>query len=61
MGNLKYESNAEKIIENFKNMTVIAKEGISFVNDSMNKVVSLAKPLTPVKSGNLRRGYRSKS
>lgn len=24
----------------------------------MNKVVSLAKPLTPVKSGNLRRGYR---
>ncbi|HFU5560652.1 TPA: HK97 gp10 family phage protein, partial [Enterococcus faecium] len=28
MGNLKYESNAEKIIENFKNMTVIAqKEG----------------------------------
>lgn len=59
MGNLKYESNAEKIIENFKNMTVIAqKEGISFVNDSMNKVVSLAKPLTPVKSGNLRRGYR---
>lgn len=59
MGDLKYESNAEKIIENFKNMTVIAqKEGISFVNDSMNKVVSLAKPLTPVKSGDLRRGYR---
>ncbi|EOB2764685.1 HK97 gp10 family phage protein, partial [Enterococcus hirae] len=24
MGDLKYESNAEKIIENFKNMTVIA-------------------------------------
>lgn len=26
MGNLKYESNAEKIIENFKNMTVIAQK-----------------------------------
>lgn len=52
-------SNADKVIENFKNMTKIAeKEGIAFVNDSMNKIVATAKPLTPVKSGDLRRGYR---
>lgn len=52
-------SNADKVIENFKNMTTIAeKEGIAFVNDSMNKIVATAKPLTPVKSGDLRRGYR---
>lgn len=52
-------SNAEKVIENFKKMTKIAEqEGIAFVNDSMNKIVATAKPLTPVKSGDLRRGYR---
>ncbi|MGK0606787.1 HK97 gp10 family phage protein [Enterococcus gilvus] len=52
-------SNAEKVIENFKRMTKVAEqEGIDFVNDSMNKIVATAKPLTPVKSGDLRRGYR---
>lgn len=52
-------SNADKVIENFKKMTKLAEqEGIAFVNDSMNKIVSTAKPLTPVKSGDLRRGYR---
>lgn len=52
-------SNADKVIENFNKMTKIAEqEGIAFVNDSMNKIVATAKPLTPVKSGDLRRGYR---
>lgn len=52
-------SNADKVIENFNKMTKFAEqEGIAFVNDSMNKIVATAKPLTPVKSGDLRRGYR---
>lgn len=59
MGDVQITSNADKVIENFKNMTKIAeKEGIAFVNDSMNKIVATAKPLTPYKSGDLRRGYR---
>lgn len=59
LGDVKFESNAEKVIQNFKKMTKIAeREGIHFVNDSMNKIVATAKPLTPIKSGDLRRGYR---
>ncbi len=59
MGDMRLESNADKVIENFKRMTKLAEqEGVAFVNDSMNKIVSLAVPLTPVKSGDLRRGYR---
>lgn len=59
MGDVRFESNADKVIENFKRMTKLAEqEGVAFVNDSMNKIVSTAKPLTPVKSGDLRRGYR---
>lgn len=58
MGDVRLESNADKVIESFKNMTKIAeREGVAFVNDSMNKIVSLAVPLTPVKTGDLRRGY----
>lgn len=59
MGDVKFESNAEKVIQNFKKMTKIAQqEGIAFVNDSMNKIVATAKPITPIKSGDLRRGFR---
>lgn len=56
---IRMESNAQKVIDNFKRMTKVAEtEGVAFVNDSMNKIVSLAVPLTPIKTGNLRRGYR---
>lgn len=59
MADVKFESNAKEVIEKFKRMSKSAeREGISFVNDSANKVVSLVKPLTPVDSGDLRRGYR---
>lgn len=53
------KTNADKVIANFKKMTKVAEnEGIAMVNDSMNKIVSLAKPLTPIDTGDLRRGYR---
>lgn len=56
---MKFESNAEKVIQNFKKMTKIAeREGVAFVNDSMNKIVATAKPITPIKSGDLRRGFK---
>lgn len=59
MADVRMESNAKKVIENFKKMTKLAEtEGTAFVDDSMNKIVSLAKPLTPIKTGDLRRGYR---
>ncbi|MGX4686307.1 HK97 gp10 family phage protein [Vagococcus sp. JNUCC 83] len=52
-------SNAQKVIDNFKKWTPIAEqEGIAMVNDSLGKILELITPLTPVKSGNLRRGYR---
>lgn len=59
MADVRFESNAKEVIEKFRRMSKSAeREGISFVNDSANKVVSLVKPLTPIKSGDLRRGYR---
>lgn len=52
-------SNADKVIENFKKWTPLAEvEGIKMVNDSLGKILELIVPLTPVKSGDLRRGYR---
>lgn len=52
-------SNANKVIENFKKWTPLAEEeGIKMVNDSLGKILELIVPLTPVKSGDLRRGYR---
>lgn len=52
-------SNADKVIENFKKWTPLAEqEGVAMVNDSMGKVLELIVPLTPIKTGDLRRGYR---
>lgn len=52
-------SNADKVIENFKKWTPLAEtEGIKMVDDSLGKILELIVPLTPVKSGDLRRGYR---
>ncbi|HAP4036246.1 HK97 gp10 family phage protein [Enterococcus faecalis] len=56
---LRMKSNADKVIKNLKKMTPIAeKEGAAMVNDSLAKIYQLIVPLTPVKSGDLRRGYR---
>ncbi|MGG5344042.1 HK97 gp10 family phage protein [Enterococcus sp. AZ192] len=52
-------SNAKKVIENFKKMTPLAEaQGIMLVNDSLAKIYQLIVPLTPLKTGDLRRGYR---
>lgn len=61
MANQSYKTttNAKKVIENLKNWTPIAeKEGIAMVNDSLGKIMELVVPLTPIKTGDLRRGYR---
>ena len=61
MANPSYKTttNAKKVIENLKNWTPIAeKEGIAMVNDSLGKIMELVVPLTPIKTGDLRRGYR---
>lgn len=59
MGDIKMQTNAKKVMENFKKMTAIAeREGIAFVNDSLTKIEQTVKPLTPIKTGNLRIGYR---
>ncbi|WP_321388675.1 HK97 gp10 family phage protein [uncultured Enterococcus sp.] len=56
---VRMQSNAKKVIENIKKWTPIAeREGIAMVNDSLGKIMELVVPLTPVKSGDLRRGYR---
>lgn len=56
---VRMQSNAKKVIENIKKWTPIAeREGIAMVNDSLNKIMELAVPLTPIKTGDLRRGYR---
>ena len=53
------QSNAQKVIDNLKNWTPIAEqEGVAMVNDSLGKIMELIVPLTPVKTGDLRRGYR---
>ena len=40
-------------------MTKVAeREGTAFVNDALGKTMELIVPLTPIKSGDLRRGYR---
>ncbi|MGM0124684.1 hypothetical protein IGI37_002078 [Enterococcus sp. AZ194] len=52
-------SNADKVIANLKKWTPVAeREGTAMVNDSLGKIMELIVPLTPVKSGDLRRGYR---
>ena len=52
-------SNANKVIENFKKWTPLAEqEGIAMVNDSLGKILELIVPLTPIDTGDLRRGYR---
>lgn len=52
-------SNANKVIENFKKWTPLAEqEGIAMVNDSLGKILELMIPLTPIDTGDLRRGYR---
>lgn len=61
MANPSYKTttNAKKVIENLKNWTPIAeREGIAMVNDSLGKIMELVVPLTPIKTGDLRRGYR---
>lgn len=56
---VRMQSNAKKVIENIKKWTPIAeREGIAMVNDSLMKIMELAVPLTPIKTGDLRRGYR---
>ncbi len=53
------QSNAKKVIENFKKMTPLAEaQGIMLVNDSLAKIYQLVVPITPIKTGDLRRGYR---
>lgn len=53
------QSNAQKVIDNLKNWTPIAEqEGIAMVNDSLGKIMELIVPMTPIKTGDLRRGYR---
>jgi hypothetical protein len=53
------QSNAKKVIENFKKMTPLAEaQGILLVNDSLAKIYQLIVPITPIKTGDLRRGYR---
>ena len=52
-------SNADKVIANFKKWTPLAEqEGIAMVNDSLGKILELIVPLTPIDTGDLRRGYR---
>lgn len=52
-------SNAKKVIENLRKMTPLAeKEGVAMVNDVLAKLYQTIVPLTPVRTGNLRRGYR---
>lgn len=59
MGDVNFESNAQVIRDQFKKMTKLAEqEGMAFVNDSMNKIHETIVPLTPIKTGDLRRGYR---
>lgn len=59
MGDVNFESNAQVIRDQFKKMTRLAEqEGMAFVNDSMNKIHETIVPLTPIKTGDLRRGYR---
>lgn len=59
MGDVNFESNAQVIRDQFKKMTKLAeREGMAFVNDSMNKIHETIVPLTPIKTGDLRRGYR---
>lgn len=59
MGDVNFESNAQVIRDQFKKMTKLAEqEGMTFVNDSMNKIHETIVPLTPIKTGDLRRGYR---
>lgn len=53
------QSNAKKVIENFKKMTPLAEaQGIMLVNDSLAKIYQLIVPITPIRTGDLRRGYR---
>ncbi|WP_434102697.1 HK97 gp10 family phage protein [Enterococcus faecalis] len=53
------KSNADKVIKNLKKMTPSAGKKVNeTVNDSLAKIYQLIVPLTPVKSGDLRRGYR---
>lgn len=59
MADYRIESNTKKVMENLRRMTPIAEqEAVDMVNDSLNKVESLVVPITPIKTGNLRRGYR---
>ncbi|MEQ7215611.1 HK97 gp10 family phage protein [Enterococcus asini] len=59
MSDVNFESNAQVIRDQFKKMTKLAEqEGMAFVNDSMNKIHETIVPLTPIKTGDLRRGYR---
>lgn len=59
MGDMRFESNVKEVMNQFKQMTKLAeREGIAFVNDSLNKVWETIVPITPIKTGDLRRGYR---
>ncbi|MGX7163387.1 HK97 gp10 family phage protein [Enterococcus massiliensis] len=59
MGDTRFESNAKEVMNQFKQMTKLTeREGVAFVNDSLNKVWETIVPITPIKSGDLRRGYR---
>lgn len=53
------QTNAEKVIKALEAWTPVAeKEGTAMVNDSLGKIMELAIPMTPIKTGDLRRGYR---
>ena len=53
------KTNTKKVIEQLKKWTPVAEqEGIAMVNDSLGKIMELIVPMTPIKSGDLRRGYR---
>lgn len=56
---IKIQTNAKKVIEQLKRwMPVAEQEGIAMVNDSLGKIMELIVPMTPIKTGDLRRGYR---
>lgn len=48
-----------KWLKILKKWTPLAEqEGIAMVNDSLGKILELMVPLTPIDTGDLRRGYR---
>lgn len=52
-------TNMDKVVRAIKKMDVVAEtEGKKFVNDNLNKQLGIVQALTPVDTGNLRRGWK---